>query len=77
MIAWGSLLNSSIVRLESLYSSSAYENRAIKSLIAKFTTILLHELPITLDSFVFMRFSIKLVHYLNVHATHSTAKMLE
>ncbi|CKI00224.1 Uncharacterised protein [Streptococcus pneumoniae] len=44
--------------------------------IAEFTTILLYELPVALDSLVFMRFSIQLVHDLDTHTTHSTAKML-
>ncbi|VRL34258.1 Uncharacterised protein [Streptococcus pneumoniae] len=44
--------------------------------IAEFTTILLYELPVALDSLVFMGFSIQLVHNLNTHTTHSTAKML-
>ncbi|VRV56802.1 Uncharacterised protein [Streptococcus pneumoniae] len=44
--------------------------------IAEFTTILLYELPVTLDSLVFMRLSIQLIHDLNTHTTHSTAKML-
>ena len=52
------------------------KSRAIKSLIAEFTTILLNELPISLDSLVFMGFSIQLIHYLDTHTTHSTAKML-
>ncbi|VKE36852.1 Uncharacterised protein [Streptococcus pneumoniae] len=44
--------------------------------IAEFTTILLYELPVALDSLVFMRLSIQLIHDLNTHMTHSTAKML-
>ncbi|VTC90552.1 Uncharacterised protein [Streptococcus pneumoniae] len=44
--------------------------------IAEFTTILLYELPVSLDSLVFMGFSMKLIHDLNTHTTHSTAKML-
>ncbi|CVR71031.1 Uncharacterised protein [Streptococcus pneumoniae] len=44
--------------------------------IAEFTAILLYELPVALDSLVFMGFSIQLVHNLNTHTTHSTAKML-
>ncbi|CMZ60159.1 Uncharacterised protein [Streptococcus pneumoniae] len=44
--------------------------------IAEFTTILLYELPVALDSLVFMRLSIQLIHDLNMHTTHSTAKML-
>ncbi|CKI11708.1 Uncharacterised protein [Streptococcus pneumoniae] len=44
--------------------------------IAEFTTILLNEFPVALDSLVFMRFSIQLVHDLDTHTTHSTAKML-
>ena len=47
--------------------------RAIKSLITQFTTILLDELPVALDSLVFMRLSIKLIHDLNTHTTHSPA----
>ncbi|VPW96564.1 Uncharacterised protein [Streptococcus pneumoniae] len=44
--------------------------------IAEFTTILLNEFPVALDSLVFMGFSMKLIHDLNTHTTHSTAKML-
>ena len=53
------------------------KSRAIKSLITEFTTILLNELPVALDSLVFMGFSMKLIHDLDTHTTHSTAKMLE
>ena len=52
------------------------KSRAIKSLIAEFTAILLNELPVTFDSLVFMGFSIELVHDLNTNTAHSTAKML-
>ena len=52
------------------------KSRAIKSLITEFTTILLNELPVTFDSFVFMGFSIELIHYLNTDTTYSTAEML-
>ena len=45
--------------------------------IAEFSTILLDEFPVTLDSLVFMGFSFKLIHNLDTHTTHSTAKMLE
>ncbi|VJJ61093.1 Uncharacterised protein [Streptococcus pneumoniae] len=44
--------------------------------IDEFTTILLYELPVALDSLVFMGFSMKLIHDLDTHTTHSTAKML-
>ncbi|VKK18894.1 Uncharacterised protein [Streptococcus pneumoniae] len=44
--------------------------------IAEFTAILLYELPVVLDSLVFMGFSMKLIHDLDTHTTHSTAKML-
>ncbi|VIX50316.1 Uncharacterised protein [Streptococcus pneumoniae] len=44
--------------------------------ITQFTTILLYELPVALDSLVFMRLSMKLIHDLNTHMTHGTAKML-
>ncbi|VLA82879.1 Uncharacterised protein [Streptococcus pneumoniae] len=44
--------------------------------IAEFTTILLNEFPVALDSLVFMGFSMKLIHDLDMHTTHSTAKML-
>ncbi|CKI48354.1 Uncharacterised protein [Streptococcus pneumoniae] len=44
--------------------------------IAEFTAILLNEFPVALDSLVFMRFSIQLIHDLDTHTTHSTAKML-
>ena len=52
------------------------KSRAIKSFIAEFTTILLDELPVALDSLVFMGFSIELIHDLNTHTTHSSADML-
>ncbi|VJD79323.1 Uncharacterised protein [Streptococcus pneumoniae] len=45
-------------------------------LITQFTAILLNEFPVALDSLVFMGFSMKLIHDLNTHTTHSTAKML-
>ncbi|CWL19025.1 Uncharacterised protein [Streptococcus pneumoniae] len=45
--------------------------------IAEFTTILLYELPVALDSLVFMRLSIQLIHDLNTHTTHSTAEILD
>ena len=53
------------------------KSRAIKSLIAEFTTVLLDELPVALDGLVFMRFSIELIHDLNTKTAHSTAKMLD
>ena len=53
------------------------KSRAIKTFIAEFPTILLDEFPVTLDSFVFMGFSMKLIHDLDTNATHSMAKMLE
>ena len=49
------------------------KSRAIKSLIAEFTAFLLNELPVALDSLVFMGFSIELVHDLDPHTAHSTA----
>ena len=52
------------------------KSRAIKTFIAEFPTILLDEFPVVLDSLVFMRFSFKLIHDLDTHTTHSTAKML-
>ncbi|CEV60436.1 Uncharacterised protein [Streptococcus pneumoniae] len=52
------------------------KSRTIKSLITQFTAILLNEFPVALDSLVFMVFSMKLIHDLNTHTTHSTAKML-
>ncbi|SNL73184.1 Uncharacterised protein [Streptococcus pneumoniae] len=45
-------------------------------LITQFTAILLNEFPVALDSLVFMGFSMKLIHDLDTHTTHSTAKML-
>ncbi|VRQ04179.1 Uncharacterised protein [Streptococcus pneumoniae] len=45
--------------------------------IAEFTAILLNEFPVALDSLVFMGFSMKLIHDLDTHTTHSTAKMLD
>ncbi|CAG5250359.1 type I restriction enzyme [Streptococcus pneumoniae] len=53
------------------------KSRAIKTFIAQFTTILLDEFPVTLDSLVFMRFSFKLIHNLNTKTTHGTAEMLD
>ena len=53
------------------------KSRAIKTFIAEFTTILLNELPVTLDSLVFMGFSMKLIHDLDTHTTHSTAHVLD
>ena len=53
------------------------KSRAIKSLITEFTAILLDKFPVTLDSLVFMGFSMKLIHDLDTNATHSMAKMLE
>ncbi|CNV62915.1 Uncharacterised protein [Streptococcus pneumoniae] len=52
------------------------KSRTIKSLITQFTAILLNEFPVVLDSLVFMGFSMKLIHDLDTHTTHSTAKML-
>ncbi|CEO64123.1 Uncharacterised protein [Streptococcus pneumoniae] len=52
------------------------KSRTIKSLITQFTAILLNEFPVALDSLVFMGFSMKLIHDLDMHTTHSTAKML-
>ncbi|COU10953.1 Uncharacterised protein [Streptococcus pneumoniae] len=52
------------------------KSRTIKSLITQFTAILLNEFPVALDSLVFMGFSMKLIHDLDTHTTHSTAKML-
>ncbi|CVZ03563.1 Uncharacterised protein [Streptococcus pneumoniae] len=52
------------------------KSRTIKSLITQFTAILLYGLPVALDSLVFMGFSMKLIHDLDTHTTHSTAKML-
>jgi len=45
--------------------------------MVEFTTILLSELQVALDSFVFMGFSIELIHDLNTDTTHSTAEMLD
>ena len=52
------------------------KSRAIKSFITQFTTILLDELPVALDSLVLMGFSIELVHDLDTDTTHSTSEML-
>ncbi|VJU67895.1 Uncharacterised protein [Streptococcus pneumoniae] len=52
------------------------KSRTIKLLIIQFTAILLNEFPVALDSLVFMGFSMKLIHDLDTHTTHSTAKML-
>ena len=53
------------------------KSREIKTFIAEFMTILLNELPVTLDSLVFMGFSMKLIHDLDTHTTHSTAHVLD
>ena len=53
------------------------KSRAIKTFIAEFPTILLDEFPVTLDSLVFMGFSMKLIHDLDTHTTHSTAHVLD
>ena len=53
------------------------KSRAIKSLITQFTAILLDEFPVALGSLVFMRFSMKLIHDLDTHTTHSTAHVLD
>ena len=53
------------------------KSRAIKTFITQFTTILLDELLVSLDSLVFMRFSMKLIHDLDTHTTHSTAHVLD
>ena len=52
------------------------KSRAIKLLIAQFTTILLYKLPVAFDGLVFMGFSMKLIHDLDTDTTHSTAKMM-
>ncbi|VLG83789.1 Uncharacterised protein [Streptococcus pneumoniae] len=52
------------------------KSRTIKTFITQFTAILLNEFPVALDSLVFMGFSMKLIHDLDTHTTHSTAKML-
>ena len=52
------------------------KSRAIKTFIAEFPTILLDEFLVMFDSLVFMRFSLKLIHDLDTHTTHGTAKML-
>ena len=53
------------------------KSRAKKSFIAKFSTTLLDEFPVTLDSLVFMGFSFKLIHNLNTDTTHGTAEILD
>ena len=53
------------------------KSREIKTFITQFTTILLDELLVSLDSLVFMRFSMKLIHDLDTHTTHSTAHVLD
>ena len=45
--------------------------------ITQFTAILLDELPVALDGLVFMGFSLKLIHDLDTHTTHSTAQVLD
>ena len=47
------------------------KSRAIKTFIAEFTTILLDELPVVLDSLVFMGFSMELIHDLDTNTIHS------
>jgi len=49
----------------------------IKTFIPKFTAVLLDEFPVALDGSIFMRFSIKSIHNLDTHATHSMANKLE
>ena len=53
------------------------KSRAIKLLIAQFTTILLYKLPVAFDGLVFMGFSLKLIHDLNTNTAQSTAEMLD
>ena len=45
--------------------------------MAKLAAILLYKLPVTFDSFVFMGFSLELVHDLNADAVHSPAEVLD
>ena len=52
------------------------KNRAIKSFITEFSTLLLNELPVALEYLIFVRFSIQLVHDLDSKAVHSPAEML-
>ena len=53
------------------------KSRTIKTFITQFTAVLLNEFPVTLDSLVFMRFSVKLIHDLHANTIHSTTKMLD
>ncbi|KXT74714.1 stress response protein [Streptococcus sp. DD10] len=41
--------------------------------ISVFPTVLLNELPVTFQCFIFMRFAFKLVHNLNTKSVHSSA----
>ena len=52
------------------------KNRAIKSFITEFSTLLLNELPVALEYLIFVRFSIQLVHDFDSKAVHSPAEML-
>ena len=49
---------------------------AIKTFIAEFPTILLDEFPVAFQCFVFMRFSIQLIHDLDAKTVHSPAQVL-
>lgn len=53
------------------------KRRAIKSFIAKLTIILLNQFPVAFQGFLFVRFSIELIHDLNADTVHSTAEMLD
>ena len=52
------------------------KSRAIKSFMAEFTTLLLNEFPATFECFIFVRFSIQLIHDLVTKQVHSSTEML-
>ncbi|CRT37209.1 Uncharacterised protein [Streptococcus equi subsp. equi] len=52
------------------------KSRAVKTLVTKFATILLNQLPVTFQSLVFVGFSIKRVHDLSTDTVHGTSQML-
>lgn len=52
------------------------KNRAIKSFITEFSTLLLNEFPVAFEYLIFVRFSIQLIHDLDSKAVYSSAEML-
>ena len=63
--------------LEFLYWLSVSEKLGDKNVYhTKFTAILLNEFPVTFQCFIFVRFSIKLIHDLDAKTIHSSSEML-